>query len=207
MQAAAHELLALGVDGLQLTPGCAPTPQFAEWVRQRANIISTHHGFSLVALRQTVWSDDGRLLARDHSVHPPKATHPAAATFWDTDLHHSAVEVMYPGYILGTGAEVERAMECRLPLCVDISHVYIQMQAGVMTESTRQRLFDYDLIAEVHISANDGRGDQHRQIDMTTYELGWAKDRMIDGTITVFESYLHRLTAGERQRQVDLIRF
>ncbi len=113
---------------------------------------------------------------------------------------------MYPGYELGDGESIERAMADRLPLAVDISHAFIQRNAGVMTATTWQRLADYDRIAEVHVSANAGAYDSHRPITDETFGLAWARERLRAGTPTVLECYMHKLPDDERRRQLDLVR-
>lgn len=47
---------------------------------------------------------------------------------------------MYPGYALGTGEEVERAIDDGIALAVDISHVFIQITQGAMSATTWKRL-------------------------------------------------------------------
>lgn len=73
MQEAFDELAALDVEGLQLTPGNAPTSGFAEHVRRHEGRTRTHHGFSPNALRVDVWDAQGQLKGRWDSVHPPRA--------------------------------------------------------------------------------------------------------------------------------------
>ena len=58
MSAAALDLLALGPDGLQLTPGNAPTPGFLDTLARDGVASRTHHGFHPEAMKQRVW--DGR---------------------------------------------------------------------------------------------------------------------------------------------------
>src|SRR3954452_21016200 len=67
MSEAAETLAALapGRVGLQLTPGCAPSPISVDCP------LRTHHGFTHLALRAQVW-DDGKLVWHGDSVHPPR---------------------------------------------------------------------------------------------------------------------------------------
>ena len=71
---------------------------------------------------------------------------------------------------------------------------------------TIARLFDYDHIAEVHVSANDGRRDLHRPLTKDSWGLAWAQARLDAGTPVILECYFHSLSAGDRRRQVDLVR-
>ena len=71
MSDAAETLVALapGCVGLQLTPGCAPSPIDVTCP------LRTHHGFTYRALRAQVW-DGGTLVWHGDSVHPPLQRHP-----------------------------------------------------------------------------------------------------------------------------------
>ncbi|MCB9647096.1 MAG: hypothetical protein H6730_10950 [Deltaproteobacteria bacterium] len=210
MQAAAEALLALRPDGLQLTPGNAPTPGFEAWLVGAGVPHSAHHGFCFEALRAPVWRPDGRCRWRGRSVHPPRLDDAAAphleARVEMGDLAEVCLETMYPGYRLGTGVELEWAMQAGLRLAVDVSHVFLQLEAGVMGPSTWRRLQDYPRLDEVHVSANDGRRDRHRPLASETFGLGWARARLAAGGTVVIESYLHRLDADTRAAQVDLLR-
>src|ERR1700742_2956017 len=139
--AAFDELARLGA-GIQLTPGNLPDPRFRAHVAASPTATRRHHGFSYDTRVQQVWSE-GACVTDAESVHPPKAGEP-----WRAWLERAAtppiVEVMYPGYELGTGDEVERAMADRLVLAVDISHAFIQLTAGAMHEATWRRLQAYD---------------------------------------------------------------
>lgn len=208
MKSAFDALAGLGV-GVQLTPGNEPTKHFEAHVRAAAVPVRTHHGFSF-SLRQTrVWRDDGRLLATSDSVHPPRIDSPAAAHFdaWlEREGRGVVLETMYPGYRLGTGAELEAAMERGQPLAVDVSHLFIQRTAGVLGEASLRRLFDYPHVAEVHVSQNDGRHDSHRLLDRDAFGLGWALARARAGTPLIHEAYLHQASEETRRGQLELLR-
>ncbi len=117
-----------------------------------------------------------------------------------------ATEVMYPGEWLGTGAEILRAMSARMPLTVDISHLFIQRSVGAIDEQTLARIFDYDKIVEVHVSANNGWHDSHQPLTERTFGLSWARERLASGTTMVLECYMHKLSVDDRRRQADLAR-
>jgi hypothetical protein len=206
MASAAAELLALGDVGLQLTPGCAPTRGFDRQLIDACVAVRTHHGYSPVAPRAQVW--DGLTLLGDwQSVHPPKETEPAEKrAFREMALGCPTVlETMYPGYHLGTGDDLEWAMDSGLPLAVDVSHIFIQLSAGVMSTKTWDRLQEYDRIEEIHASSNDGRRDLHHPVDGSTWGLDWAVARSAAGVPLVLESYLHRQSVDDRRRSVDLL--
>ena len=198
------ELLALG-GAVQLTPGNAPEAGFDAHIESKS--VRRHHGYCEHALRQRVWSEAGELLVAHESVHPPKNGAVDEAS-WRAQLESgsgAALELMYPGYHLGDGDAAEWAMDIGLPLAVDISHVYIQRTQGVMSAATWTRLQDYEHIAELHVSANEGRHDSHGPIDTGTFGLSWALERA-NAIPLVLECYMHRMKDGERRAQVALAR-
>ena len=210
LAAAFDELALLDPAGIQLTPGNAPEPHARARIEAAGKPLLVHHGFCWRAMRQAVWSGDGTCLVTKRSVHPParrQVPWPAFARFaeraHDREL---VVEVMPPTHHLGQGAEVEWAMDRGLPLALDVSHVFIQIEQGVMPTRTWRRLRAYDHVREIHVSANDGRRDQHRPLAPDTFGLAFARARAADGIFLVLESYLHRSSTDERRRQVDLCR-
>lgn len=214
MQSAFDELAALA-GAVQLTPGNHPTPSFRDHAARAP--VRLHHGFAFAARRQDVWGDDARCLVDAHSVHPPVAGSPAAAAIAARGLGAwleargeggaaPLLETMYPGWVLGTGDELEDAMRCGAPLAVDVSHVFLQLSAGVMGEGTWRRLAAYDRIGEVHVSANDGSRDAHAPLAPSTFGLAWARERLADGVPVVLECYMHRLSRREREDQIALLR-
>jgi hypothetical protein len=201
MGAAFDELAALGV-AIQLTPGNLPTPGFADHVARSGVPTRRHHGFAWNARRTPVWDRDGTCLVASESVHPPEDKDGIA---WRPRQGDPIVEVMYPGYALGTGAQVEAAMAERLPVAVDVSHAFIQRSQGVMDDRVWRRLCDYEHVAEVHVSANAGRFDTHERLRADTFGLAWARERVGELPV-VLECYMHRLSHDERRRQIDLVR-
>lgn len=116
-----------------------------------------------------------------------------------------ALETMYPGQLLGTGAELRRAMAAGLDLAVDVSHLWIQRCAGVLDDVDLRAVLDYDGIVEVHLSDNDGRSDRHGLLSKDTFLLEWARGRGADGVPLVWESYLHGVDADTVRGQLDLL--
>jgi hypothetical protein len=205
MAGAFDDLARLGV-GIQLTPGNVPTPAFEAHVARAGLATRRHHGFAFDARKAEVWSERGACTVASESVHPPLAAAGDAWHAWYGDAPiRPIVEVMYPGYALGTGDEVERAMAEGYELAVDISHAFIQRTAGTMTDAQWRRLCDYDRIAEVHVSANRGTFDAHQPIARHAFGLGWARARLAAGTPVVLECYMHKLSADARRAQLDLI--
>lgn len=202
---ACRDLLALGAPGIQLTPGNVPDPALVDAL---AGVpVRTHHGFSWHAMKQRVWDDSGRCRVSADSVHPPTEREPAFACWWEAIREHpepAIHETMYPGYRLGCGAELERAMDEGLTLAVDVSHIHIQRSAGVLSPATWRRLQRYEGIAELHVSDNAGRIDSHRPLDPNTFGLGWARERASTGLPLVLEAYMHKLSYSERRAQVEL---
>lgn len=201
--AAAFRALGKFGRGIQLTPGNLPTPGFEQFVADSGIPTKRHHGFAFAARKTDTWLDGACVVASD-SVHPPQGDDPWEAWYAGA-TDRPIVEVMYPGYALGSGDEVERAMREGYELAVDISHVFIQRTQGVMTDAQWQRLADYDRIREVHVSANAGQYDTHRPITEETFGLAWARARERAGTPLVLECYMHKLTDDECRRQLEIV--
>ena len=205
MTRAFDELAALGV-AIQLTPGNLPTPGFREHVARSDVVTRRHHGFAWDTRRQETWGTDGTCLVDSESVHPPEDGQASEWIAWyENATQRPILEVMYPGYALGNGRAVERAMDARWPLAVDVSHVFIQRTQGAMDDRVWRRLCDYEHVAEVHVSANAGRHDTHEPLREDTFGLAWAGERSANLPI-VLECYMHRLSADRRRAQIDLLR-
>lgn len=205
MRMAWRDLCALHPDGIQLTPGNIPEQSFQEEVQQSPLPTLRHHGFSWLARKQPVWDADGRCLVSSESVHPPSCAE-AQASGWQMEGHTPLLETMYPGQALGTGLELEAAMDAGVRLAVDVSHLFIQQVAGVLRDSTWRRLQDYPHIGEVHLSANEGRHDAHQPIHGRTFGLAWAREKLRAGTPVVLECYMHSMSRDQAERQLDLCR-
>ena len=204
MARAFDELAALEV-GIQLTPGNIPTPDFADHVARSGVVTRLHHGFTFHARKTPTWDKSGACVVASESVHPPEDGECAGdwRAWFEAAATRPILEVMYPGYALGTGEEVERAMADGIVLAVDISHVHIQRAQGAMGDRTWRRLAAYPHIAEVHVSANEGRYDTHEPLRADSFGLAWARERQLP---TVIECYMQRLSLDERRRQIDLVR-
>lgn len=198
----------LGQDvGVQLTPGSLPSVGFRERVAASGVPVRRHHGFAWSAYRRAVWRD-GQSAFSDpgRSVHPPS----------DGDVHAIvaaslaagwALETMYPGELLGTGAQLRSAMALGARLAVDVSHLWIQRSAGVLGDADLAAVLDYDGIVEVHVSDNDGRTDQHRLPTASSFLLDWALRACAERRLPmVWESYLHRVPPGAAREAVDRLR-
>jgi hypothetical protein len=204
MQSGFDELAALNVAGIQLTPGNAPTRGFAQYLCQSNVDTRTHHGFSPAAIRQEVWSDAFQLTGEWHSVHPPRN---ASSDWLPAAGAEVCIETMYPGHALGSGKALSEAMDAGVRLAVDVSHIFIQRQQGVLGDSTWRRLQDYERVEEIHLSANDGRRDRHAPLTPDTFGLEWARQRSARTSIPVMlECYMHKLSSDERRRQIDIAR-
>jgi len=207
MQAAAAELWSLSPDGLQLTPGNVPSLGFQSWLSQAQIPFLTHHGFCWQALRQKVWNANARCRVDSHSVHPPQAGAVEPALWWkmlETTEDLPLLETMYPGYLLGTGAELERAMDLNLTLAVDVSHLHLQVCQGVLADDILRRLWTYERIGEIHLSHNRGQHDSHLPLQKDSFGLAWALERGQHIPL-VLECYLHKLSLREREAQMALV--
>jgi len=205
-QQAAEDLLVLGADGLQLTPGCAPSPAFSAWVDWRGVPVRSHDGFAWQTLRRPVWSAGGSLVATSTSVHPPTVASGVSGWLDGALAAGAAVEVMYGGWQLADGPSVSAALDAGLPLAVDVSHLALDSSREVLPDVVRRRLLASEAVVEVHVSHNDGKADRHWPLQADTWGLHWARERAAAGTPVVLESYLHRLVPTERQDVVELVR-
>lgn len=206
--AAFDELARLPVDGIQLTPGNLPSPGFRERARSYAGVLSCHHSFSYEHYRAEVYDESGRTpqLPPTWSIHPPPTKHPVSFGDWLSGALtvDALCEVMYPGYRLGTDAELGAAMDAGLRLAVDVSHLNIQQKRGDLRDVTLSRLLDYPRIDEVHVSHNLGRADSHQPLLPETPGLAWARERYRGGTALVFESRMHE-KSEQWDQQLGLI--
>jgi len=204
MQSAFEELCELAPEGIQLTPGNAPTYDFDKYVAASEIPIRTHHGFTFTAMRKVVWSDGFEITGHWHSVHPPRK---APQDWMPRSNTHVIYETMYPGYPIGSGDALERAMNIGLRLAIDISHIYIQLEQNVLSDKVWRRLQDYPHIEEIHVSANNGRRDSHQPISRDTFGLEWARAKAKAESIPIIlESYFHTVSRDERVKQMDIIK-
>ena len=195
MSDAAQTLAALapGRVGLQLTPGCAPSPINVDCP------LRTHHGFTHQALRARVW-DNGTLLWHGDSVHPPLEREVPDGWQAPEDL---VMETMYPGYAaLASGDQIAAAMDAGRWLAVDVAHLGIQMYHGILARTVLHRLLDYERVAEVHVSTSRETRDTHARLSSSTWGIEWARERLAAGTPVILECYMHKLSHEERLEQV-----
>lgn len=193
--AAFDELSRLPVEGIQLTPGNLPSPGFRERVQSYAGALRCHHSFSYEHYRAAVYDESGKTprLPATWSLHPPPSKHGVSFRDWLRGaLEVDALcEVMYPGYSLGTDAEIEAAVDAGLRLAVDVSHLNIQRRRGDLRDATLARLLAYSRVEEVHVSHNSGRADSHQPLAPDTWGLDWARERHRGGGAVIFESRMH----------------
>ena len=195
MSDAAQTLVALapGRVGLQLTPGCAPSPIDVQCP------MRTHHGFTYKALRAQVW-DGGTLVWHGDSLHPPQQRQVPDDWQPPDDV---VMETMYPGYAaLANGAQIAAALDAGRWLAVDVAHLDIQRHHGILTKSVLHRLMNYRRIAEVHVSTSHEARDTHAKVASATWGIEWARERLAAGTPVILECYMHKLTHEERLEQI-----
>ena len=202
IKSAAEELLNLGTNSLQLTPGLVPDADFKLWLETEKINYLIHHGFSWHKYNTAVWNKNADCLVTSNSIHPPVLDSPPGK-LWKKraergDYHDFLLETMYPKYHLGNDNELTWAMDNKLNLAVDVSHLYIQQQSGYLSNSVWRRLQQYERIGELHLSANNGRADIHQPLTKTSFGLDWVKERSVDNIPVVLECYMHRLSHSER---------
>lgn len=195
MSEAAETLLALapGRIGLQLTPGCAPSPIQVDCP------LRTHHGFTYHALRAPVWHA-GKLVWHGDSLHPPQVRDVPDDWQPPSDI---VMETMYPGYAaLANGDQIAAALDDGRWLAVDVAHLDIQMHHGILTKPILKRILDYERVAEVHVSTSHETRDVHARLSASTWGIEWARERLRTGTPVILECYMHKLTTEERLEQI-----
>jgi hypothetical protein len=195
MSEAAQTLVALapGRVGLQLTPGCAPSPIDVDCPTR------THHGFTYKALRAQVWNA-GTLVWHGDSVHPPREADVPEGWRPPADV---VMETMYPGYAaLANGTQLAAAMDEGRWLAVDVAHLDIQTHHGILGDSVRRRLLEYDRVAEVHVSTSREHKDTHARIVESNWGIEWAREKLAAGTPVILECYMHKLSREERLEQL-----
>jgi hypothetical protein len=195
MSEAAETLVALapGRIGLQLTPGCAPSPINVQCP------MRTHHGFTYKALRAPVWNG-GTLVWHGDSVHPPRQRDVPGDWQPPADV---VMETMYPGYAaLANGDQIAAAMDAGRWLAVDVAHLDIQTYHGILAKSVRHRLMNYERIAEVHVSTSREARDTHAKLTQRTWGIEWARAQLAAGTPVILECYMHKLSHEERLEQI-----
>lgn len=195
MSEAAEILVALapGRVGLQLTPGCAPSPIGVQCP------MRTHHGFTYRALRAQVW-DGGTLVWHGDSIHPPQQRDVSDDWQPPDDV---VMETMYPGYAaLANGDQIATAMDAGRWLAVDVAHLDIQLHHGVLAKTVLQRLMKYERVAEVHVSTSREARDTHARLSNVTWGIEWAREHLAAGTPVILECYMHKLSHEERLEQI-----
>ena len=199
------DLMSLSPDGIQLTPGNVPLSDFKEKFLDKNIPYLVHHGFEWDRIKRKVWEGNTCVAMEGATVHPP--TRPLTSEWMEQDR---SFETMYGSYGMGTGegeGSVTEAMRANLPLVVDVSHIFIQLEQGAMEMKTWESLQDYDNIVEVHVSTNQGRHDTHQPMtEDGSFGFMWAKEKMREGTPLVVECYMHKLSQEQRSQQVDWFR-
>jgi hypothetical protein len=202
---AAEALLDAGAEGIQLTAGCAPDARLDAVLDGVA--VRTHHGYHPRSLRTRVYGDDATLVAGADSLHPPRRAQREAffsrleaGAYGDT-----AFEAMYPGYVLGDEADLRRYLATGAPLAVDVSHIHLQLDAGVLSPAGAAAVYAYDHIAEIHVSRDAQGRDAHLPFDRNDYGISWARERHRSGADVVVECYVHHLSPQQRRAQFAAI--
>ena len=200
------DLTKLEPEGIQLTPGNIPEEDFKDWFDAQNIPFMTHHGFDWEYRKRRVWNrSEGSYSCEaleGASVHPP--INPDIGEDWM--MSGRVLEVMYGAYGLGNENDVRLAMSLGVPLAVDVSHVYIQLEQETMSPKVWKHLQEYDNIVEVHVSANNGRHDTHQPLTADSFGLAWAREKAKAGTPLVLECYMHKLSESDRLQQMEMFR-
>lgn len=212
--------LGRGEAGIQLCPGNPPTG-FAGALEGRP--FRKHHTFDPMKRVGLGWHvsgagvlDFGPLADGDFSlrtIHPPfrreGSIHEAISCIGASDNGRVGLELpMYLDYCGASFVECLKVFESQVPIAVDVSHLNIAVQEWKSSEVTEfldraEGAAVSGRLLEIHVSANNGRSDQHRPITNDDFGIAWAKRVSREyGIPLVLECYMHRLTHQERIQQV-----
>jgi len=117
-----------------------------------------------------------------------------------------AIEGHYPSagdqYLVASWKEYQQLLESRLPFALDLSHLHIVATSSGRIEATLvKEMLSSDSCLEVHVSTNDGQGDQHRICADTPW---WADCiASIHPHAVIFSEGNHRLGKHEGGRHVQ----
>ena len=202
-----------GCTGIQLTPGNAPRLKERLLGALSGLKARTHHSYSAERTVGASWHrKDGVLTfgspSEGRSIHPPferEGTLEEACAFFS----QSKMLVELPLYTQYLGATYKECMALYeatpFGAAIDVSHLNIALVSGGWTPKQANELLNLPNIKEIHVSANDGRRDQHRPLFDTDYGISWAKERAQDGTPVILECYMHNLEASKKEQQIELI--
>lgn len=208
MQRAWDDLVKLEPDGIQLTPGCVPSFQFQKTVEHAQLLVMFHQGFTYDAYRSRAWPPPYPTFFGRESGHPPYRKDQDFDTWLKFAVTRPDItyETMWGPYLLSKDREFQAAMDAKLRLAVDVSHLYIQLNNGQLSKPVLAKLQNYEYVDEIHVSANSGKSDSHLPLKLDTFGLDWAKERGSDGTPVVLESYFHKLSIDEQNQQLEFLR-
>jgi hypothetical protein len=111
-----------------------------------------------------------------------------------------AVEGQYPTpgetYLVATWEEYRQLFESGIPYALDLSHLNIVAhKTRRLEEGLVKEMLECDRCIEVHVSANDGRGDQHSVCQAQTWWYPLLNH--INKDAVVFSEGNHRITQKE----------
>lgn len=117
-----------------------------------------------------------------------------------------AIEGHYPNagdqYLVASWKEYQQLMESGVPFAVDLSHLHIVATASGRIEATLvKEMLSSDRCLEVHVSTNDGRGDQHRICAGTPWWIDCLPSIHPHAVIFSEGNHLHAAQEGGRDVQ------
>ena len=199
------QIIKLNPEGIQLTPGNKVDENFKEHITIPYRL---HHCFSWIKPRRNLYGQDAKPINVEYnqSIHPPMLKDFPNLNFknWIENLDDYILEVMYPDYYGGNDEQINQILDLKFRIAVDISHLYILKCKEAITDSTLNRILNYDRVEEVHVSHNKGRADTHQPINVNTPFLSWVKERK--DLAIVYESYFHRLDFNQRLEQINIVK-
>jgi len=116
-----------------------------------------------------------------------------------------AVEGQYPNkgntLLVNSWEEYREVFDSGVPYALDLSHLNILAEkSGVFEVTLVQEMLSCERCIEVHVSDNDGQGDQHRVCDELTWWFGLM--RYTHPQAVVFSEGNHRLRLKEAENNL-----
>lgn len=201
-----------GCEGIQLTPGNSP-PKDRELPLQGLK-SRFHHTYSPTSPIGKGWHrQDGALafgtVTDNRSIHPPfgrEATIKEACDYFSKSSMLCEIP-LYKQYLGASYSDCMALAEaCPSGVAVDVSHLFISLTSEGWTVAQVREVMNLPNIREIHVSANNGRIDQHRSLFPTDFGLDWARERAQDNIPVVLECYMHTLDSETRRKQFFIVR-
>ena len=106
-----------------------------------------------------------------------------------------SIEGQYPShdeYLVSTWQEYREVLDSGVPFALDLSHLdIVRHRSGRQEDSLVQEMLSSTACLEVHLSDNDGRGDQHRLCERPAWWSGLLES--VNPGAVIFSEGNHRM--------------